>query len=138
MVRYQYQIIDHGFLQTHVLSWIIHKNIKEKRVIYFTNILNQFYTISIKLSIYVKTGQKKLFYSFRFTNVLWDDYSVFFIIMSPQVDVVSLSIQWTLNVVVLKCNVLFKFFLISWKRIFCGHNTGFKLERYGLNFPTIK
>ena len=114
------------------------KNIKEKRIIYLTNILNQFYTISIKWSFYVKNGQKKFFFSFHFTNIICDDYSVLFIIMSPQVDVVSLSIQWTLSVVVLKCNVLFKFVLISWKKIFCGNNTGFKLERYGLNFPTIK
>ena len=30
MVRYQFLITDHGFLQTHFLSWIIHKNFKGK------------------------------------------------------------------------------------------------------------
>ena len=36
MVQYQFQIIDHDCVQTHVGSRIIHKNIKRKNVIYAT------------------------------------------------------------------------------------------------------
>jgi len=73
MIQYHFQIIDHGFQETHFLSWIVHKNIKEKRVFYVTiayRVLGHFLWWLLPASVFSTISKyKTIVHQVHFTNV---------------------------------------------------------------------